>query len=281
MILSKDSFSQLDSWLASELLRRRKEFYFVRTFMDRALEEEQRDNDVIIKEKNEEGELTEEMETFMRGIREYCVKGLQFSNNEKVEIYLVSNWYPEKFEFSKLVLAMSNHFSDIQREAFLFSTNMATEEIYKAKKEILRKRIIHVALGSGVAGAVPIPGSGLLVDIPLIMREIQFYKVQFNLDASDLKTNEKLAGILKSLPEIGSKAYVLSLVTKSLASEVMEETSKVLSWVTLGLTSVLAGAASFGSTYYILTKELDKIADLSKKILNLRLESMVEKMKLQ
>ena len=113
------------------------------------------------------------------------------------------------------------------------------------------------------------------------MREIQFYKVQFNLDASDLKTNEKLAGILKSLPEIGSKAYVLSLVTKSLASEVMEETSKVLSWVTLGLTSVLAGAASFGSTYYILTKELDKIADLSKKILNLRLESMVEKMKLQ
>ena len=249
--------------------------------MDRALEEEQRDNDVIIKEKNEEGELTEEMETFMRGIREYCVKGLQFSNNEKVEIYLVSNWYPEKFEFSKLVLAISNHCSDIQREAFLFSTNMATEEIYKAKKEILRKRIIHVALGSGVAGAVPIPGSGLLVDIPLIMGEIQFYKVQFNLDASDLKTNEKLAGILKSLPEIGSKAYVLSLVTKSLASEVMEETSKVLSWVTLGLTSVLAGAASFGSTYYILTKELDKIADLSKKILNLRLESMMEKMKLQ
>lgn len=249
--------------------------------MDRALEEEQRDNDVIIKEKNEEGELTEEMETFMRGIREYCVKGLQFSNNEKVEIYLVSNWYPDKFEFSKLVLAMSNHFSDIQREAFLFSTNMATEEIYKAKKEILRKRIIHVALGSGVAGAVPIPGSGLLVDIPLIMREIQFYKVQFNLDASDLKTNEKLAGILKSLPEIGSKAYVLSLVTKSLASEVMEETSKVLSWVTLGLTSILAGAASFGSTYYILTRELDKIADLSKKILNLRLESMMEKMKLQ
>ena len=249
--------------------------------MDRALEEEQKDNDVIIKEKDEEGELTKEMETFMRGIREYCVKGLQFSNNEKVQIYLISNWYTEKFEFSKLVLAMSNHFSDIQREAFLFSTNMGTEEIYKAKKEIIRKRIIYLALGSGVAGAVPIPGSGLLVDIPLIMREIQFYKTQFNLDAADLKTNEKLKGILKSIPEIGTKSYVLSLVTKTLASEVVEETSKVLSWVTLGVTSLLAGAASFGSTYYILTRELDKIADLSKQILNCRLESLMEKMKLQ
>ena len=249
--------------------------------MDRALEEEQKDNDVIIKEKDEEGEITKEMETFMRGIREYCVKGLQFSNNEKVQIYLVSNWNTKKFEFSKLVLAMSNQFSDIQREAFLFSTNMDTEEIYKAKKEILRKRIIYVALGSGVAGAVPIPGSGLLVDIPLIMREIQFYKMQFNLDATDLKTNEKLGGILKSIPEIGTKSYVLSLVTKTLASEVVEETSKVLSWVTLGLTSLLAGAASFGSTYYILTRELDKIADLSKQILNWRLESLMEKTKLQ
>lgn len=249
--------------------------------MDRALEEEQKDNDVIIKEKDEEGELTKEMETFMRGIREYCVKGLQFSNNEKVQIYLISNWYTEKFEFSKLVLAMSKHFTDIQREAFLFSTNMGTEEIYKAKKEIIRKRIFYVALGSGVAGAVPIPGSGLLVDIPLIMREIQFYKTQFNLDAADLKINEKLKGILKSIPEIGTKSYVLSLVTKTLASEVVEETSKVLSWVTLGVTSLLAGAASFGSTYYILTRELDKIADLSKQILNLRLESLMEKMKLQ
>ena len=57
MILSKYSFSQLGSWLASELLKRGKEFYLVRTFMDRALEEEQIDNDVIIKEKNEEVNL--------------------------------------------------------------------------------------------------------------------------------------------------------------------------------------------------------------------------------
>ena len=279
MVLSKDTFSELDSWLASELHQRGKKFFFVRTFMDRTLEEEEQDNDVIIKEKDEKGEFTTDMIEFMTKIREDCCKGLKFSKIEDVQIYLISNWHKHRFEFSKLLLAMSDHFSTIQKEAFLYSTNVGTEEIYKAKKEILQKRIFFAALGSGVAGAMPFPGSGLMVDIPLIMTEIDFYKTQFNLDDNSLKTyfnHEELAGLVKSIASAGTSAYVTNLFKSALASEVMEESSKMLTWVTLGLTSVIAGTASFGTTYYVLNKELDKIIEFSKQLLHLKLKTMME-----
>ena len=141
----------------------------------------------------------------------------------------------------------------------------------------MQRRILYAALLSGAAGAVPIPGSGLAVDVPLLINEIKSYKEQFNLDAPNLETdlnNEKLASLLKSIASMGTKSYILGVIAKTVESEVVEEPSKVLSWVTLGITSVVSAAASFGSTYYILTKELEKIADLSKRYLDLKVEDI-------
>ena len=279
MVLSKDTFSELDLWLASELHQRGKKFFFVRTFMDRTLEEEERDNDVKIEEKDEKGEFTTEMVTFMTNIREYCCKGLKFSNIEDVPIYLISNWHPERFEFSKLLVAMSNQFSTIQKEAFLYSTNVETEEIYKAKKEILQKRIVYAALGSGIAGAVPIPGTGLVVDITLIMREIGFYKAQFNLDDHSLSAyfnHKELADLVTTIASAGTHAYVTNLLTSAVAPGILEEYSKLFAWLTFGLTSAFAGATSFGAMYYILSKELDKIVEFSKELLDSKLKTIVE-----
>ena len=280
LILSKDSSSPLDSWLVRELCKRGKKFFYIRTFMDRALEEEQRVNITIIKEKDEKGKNTREMEIFMRGVREDCVKELRISNFQDVPIYLVSSWYPERFEFAELLLAMSNQFSAIQREVFLFSTKMYTEEILKGKKEILQKRIFYAALGSGVAGAIPIPGSGTLADVPLIMKEIGFFKEQFQLDCHTLdincENNKKLGGLLDLIDSVGTKSYVLKIVSETVASQVVAETSKMFSWATIGVTLAFAGATSFGSTYYILTRELDKIVDISNEILNLKIEEMMK-----
>ena len=246
--------------------------------MDRALEEEESDERMKIKERDQDGNLSNEMKTFMNDMRDDCAKGLQFTSQTIIPIYLVSNWYPERFEFSKLILAISDYFPGIQKEALLLSTNLCTGEIFKAKKKIMKKRILYAALLSGAAGAVPIPGSGLAVDVPLVINEIKFYKEQFNLDAPNLETdlnNEKLASLVKSIASIGTKSYVLGVVAKTVVSEVVEESSKTLSWVTLGITSVVSAAASFGSTYYILTKELEEIADLSKKYLDLKVETMM------
>ena len=143
----------------------------------------------------------------------------------------------------------------------------------------MRKRILYAALLSGAARAVPIPGSVLAVDVPLVINEIKFYKEQFNLDAPNLENdfnNEKLASLVKSIASMETKSHVLGVVAKTVVSEVVEETSKALSWVTLGITSVVSPAASFGSTYYILAKELEKVADLSKRYLDLKVETMMK-----
>lgn len=284
LILSKDCFTEVDAWLAKELRERKKGFFFIRTFLDMDLEKWQRDNGLKIKEKNEEDEITTEMENFMEKVREYCLNKLQF-NTKKVHVYLVSNWFPNSFEFSKLALAMSNHFSEFQREAFLFSLKVGTTEIFKAKKEALRKRILYAAFTSGVANAIPIPGTDLVADIAVLMREIAFFKKIFSLDTSILNTrleNDKITSLLSTYVSIGNEGYVMALLAKSVTLEIVEESTKLASWAAgAGLTSFIAGAASFGSTYYILTRELDKIAKLSNDYLKIKLEKMVKKAKIE
>ena len=276
LILSKDSFSELDSWLASELARAGKGYFFVRTFMDRALEEEEFDKRISIKERDLNGNPSEQMKGFMNEMRNYCATELELTSQTQIPIYLVSNWYPERFEFTDLILSISKRLPELQKEALLLSTKLCTENIFKAKKEILKKRVLFAALLSGAAAAVPIPGTGWFVDVPLIICEVKFYKEQFGLDAANLNTgNEKHENIRKYMASVGTKRYVLGLLAKNAVSDAVEITSQALSWVSLGITSALSAAASFGSTFYILTTELDKIADLSKTYLDLKVEAMM------
>lgn len=278
--MSQDIFTNLDSWLADELRKRGKRFFFVRTHMDFTVLKHERINKIKIKEKNEQGEITEQMKALMGKVRDECAKGLKIHSEEKNQIFIISNWYSRMFEFSKLLIAISGDLSKLQREAFLYSSRTETKEIYEAKKKALQDRIILVSFCSGIAGAVPIPGSSLVVDTLLIMREIKFYKAQFNLDDPTfnniIKYRPEASSLLNKIATIGTKAYVLGLVGKSVATSILEETAKVFSWFTLGTTSAVLGLTSYGSTYYILTRELDEIADLSSQLLDLKLERMMK-----
>ena len=277
LILSKDSFSELDSWLANELARAEKGYFFVRTFIDRALEEQEFDKRISIEEKDSNGNPSKEMKKFMSNIRNYCAEGLQFTNQTQIPIYLVSNWYPERFEFPELVLSISKRLPKMQKEALLLSTRLCTEKIYNAKKEILKKRAFFVALLSGAAGAVPVPGTGLLVDVPLVINEVKLYKEQFNLDATNLNTgDQKLENFKEFMASVGTELYVIGLLAKSAIFDAVQITAQVLSWVSSGITSALSAATSYGSTYHILVTEIDKIADLSKTYLDLKLEAMMK-----
>ena len=276
LILSKDSFSELDTWLASELGKAGKGYFFVRTFMDRALEEEEFDKHISIKEKDLDGNPTEEMKKFMSDMKNYCAEGLQFTNQMEIPIYLVSNWYPERFEFPELILSISKRLPEIQKKALLLAVKLGTEKIYQTKKEILKKRALSVALLSSAVEAVPFPGTGLIVDLPLVINEVKLYKKQFNLDAPNLNTGDKKhKDFMNTIASVGTKSYVIDLLAKRALSDAVRITAQVLSWVTVGITSVLSAAASFRSIYYILTTEIDKIAELSKIYLDLRVEAMM------
>ena len=154
--------------------------------MDNAVKESMYDNNIHIREKDEAGNLTNEMKEFIykevEEVRTYCRRGLEFSKNDDVPIYCISNHFPERFEFSKLILDMGSHLPEIQKQALTLSTIICTEEIFRAKKEILKKKIKYYAALSGLAGAIPVPGIDLLVDVPLIMCTLKSFKQQFDID---------------------------------------------------------------------------------------------------
>ena len=186
LIFGKDSYTDADISIATNLKKRGKNFFFVRTFMDTAIEEAMFDKNIKIKKEDEAGNLTREMQAFMNQemeiIRGYCRKGLEASGHDDVPIYCISNRQKDRFEFSKLVLDIASHLSEIQKDAFTLSANIFTEEVFKAKKKILKKKIKYYAAISGAAGAIPLPGVDLLIDIPLILSKIKFFKQQFNID---------------------------------------------------------------------------------------------------
>ena len=70
--------------------------------MDRALEEEEYDKNMKIKERDQDGSLSNEMKTFMNEIRDYCAEGLQFTNQTIIPIYLVSTVILKGLNFQSL-----------------------------------------------------------------------------------------------------------------------------------------------------------------------------------
>ena len=154
--------------------------------MDNAVRESMYDNNINLREKDEAGNLTNEMKAFvdkeMEEVRTYCRKGLEFSKNDDVPICCISNHFPERFEFSKLILDIASHLPEIQKQALTLSMTICTEDIFRAKKNILKKKIKYYAALSGLAGAVPLPGVDLLVDVPLIVSTLKSFKQQFGMD---------------------------------------------------------------------------------------------------
>ena len=148
--------------------------------MDNAVRESMYDNNINLREKDEAGNLTNEMKAFvdkeMEEVRTYCRKGLEFSKNDDVPIYCISNHFPERFEFSKLILDIASHLPEIQKQALTLSMTICTEDIFRAKKNILKKKIKYYAALSGLAGV------DLLVDVPLIVSTLKSFKQQFGMD---------------------------------------------------------------------------------------------------
>ena len=58
MILSKDSFTENDTWLATQLRKSGKSFFFARTFMDETVRAAMRNKNVEFKTNDEHGNST-------------------------------------------------------------------------------------------------------------------------------------------------------------------------------------------------------------------------------
>ena len=69
--------------------------------------------------------------------------------------------------------------------------------------------------------------------------------------------------------------YISRLISRTAPSKIIEVTSQALAAYTFGLSLVVSAASSFRSTYYIITTELDKIADLAQRYLDFTVQTIL------
>ena len=104
--------TNIDVWIATYLNERGKHFFIVRAFMDQFIQDEIFDHKINIRERDEAGNLTNEMKAFMdqgtESARAYCREILKIIKKDDVPIYCISNYYKDRFEFSKLILDMAS-----------------------------------------------------------------------------------------------------------------------------------------------------------------------------
>jgi hypothetical protein len=68
-------------------------------------------------------------------------------------------------------------------------------QVLREKKTSLENRIPKLSIASAIAGAAPIPGVGLCVDVAILLKEINFYREQLGLTDDDIKKTAEILGL--------------------------------------------------------------------------------------
>ena len=246
--------------------------------MDETVRGAMRNKNVEFKTNDERGNSTKELEIFenqvMQEVKSYCHKKLDASKNGDAKVYLISNHFPEKFEFTKLILELQNHLPDIQKEALIFSTKSFFLEHIKEKKSLLQKRITNIATLSGLAGTNPIPLLSFSANIPLIMGELNFYKEQFQIDY-DNYSHGNIAKkaynkqVLACMAQFGTQTLVATALEKFANITPVKEAVKAIidEYTPTAVSAAIGGVLSFVTTYYLLSIELDNFEKLAEEAL--------------
>ncbi|XP_060584625.1 interferon-gamma-inducible GTPase 10-like [Ruditapes philippinarum] len=262
LIFSSERFLENDGWLAKEIRKMDKRFYFVRTkvFLDISNEAKGR-------------AFPRSRDDILSHILIDCLQNLEGYGISDSPVYLIDNFEPYDFDFGRLQAKLIEDAPQLKREALAFSIIGQTQEIMLQKKKELEKRIPIISLASAVAGAVPIPGFGTAVDAGLMIKEIMFYREQFGLTEDAIKKSAVMLGVrteeLKSQLDMKelfincTKKGVLALCNAFLISQAAEEATKFVLPV---IGSAIAGILSYKSTSYCMTKILEGMYEDALKI---------------
>jgi uncharacterized protein (DUF697 family) len=214
-------------------------------------------------------------EKLLEVIREDCTKHLTTAKVKSVEVFLIDNRRPQDYDFEILTTRlMDRGLSDEKkRNALILSLSVMTKAVIKEKKNLLEKRIWKVAVASAVAGAIPIPGIGALVDVPLMVAELMKYRRQFGL--TDERLQIKASKSTKTVAlELFKKygIYCAQLVAVLAADEALESAVKI--GIPL-IGSVISGVLSYNFTAAALRKLLNEVANDAERLCEETVEELL------
>ena len=128
LILTTCRFTENDLKLAKIVKEMGKPFFLIRTKID---------HDVTPNDTEQRRAPINEQEV-LEEIRSYCYANVKDLIHSEVDIFLISNYQREKWDFDRLIEAIENVLPDRQRECLILSLTNVTRECIKRKANHFR-----------------------------------------------------------------------------------------------------------------------------------------------
>uniref|UniRef100_A0A672QBA7 Interferon-inducible GTPase 5-like n=1 Tax=Sinocyclocheilus grahami TaxID=75366 RepID=A0A672QBA7_SINGR len=253
--------------LATEIMKMKKRFYFVRSKIDLSIEAEKRKKNFDLK-------------NTLDIIRKDCLRKIGI---EDPVVFLIFGWEFGKYDLNVLQERMEKELPQHKRRVLMLALPNITLEINERKKKALEENIGKVAFLSACMAAVPVPGLSIAVDLAIIAVEIEKYCNTFGLDKESLeKLCEKYGKRLENVEGLINSAWYQRLCTGSIIA-ILREISFLITEDAVEsavrfipiLGSVAAGVMSYCTVSTMLKSALNEVAEDARKVLISLLETEV------
>ena len=173
LIVAANRFTENDAWLASEIQKQNKQFFFIRNKVNLDLQNEKRDHPNL--------NSTEVLDL----IRNDCISKLNGNiKQEKIPIYLISALLHDnnRWDFRKLVHDSIRESLRFKQELVINQLRSFSQTQIMKKADLVRSRIILASLLAAFSAAIPLPGIFLMSNMIIIEHESDIFKTALLLD---------------------------------------------------------------------------------------------------
>lgn len=183
LIVTSDRFQEYHSALAKYIMQAQKKFYFIRNKVDRDLKANAR-------RKSQRGLSDDDV---LDLIRDDCEKNLRNDQIEQPQIFLLSCFQTQCYDFPLLQMTLLEELEGHKRHALLLSIPNLSASLVRSKQKALAqdvwKKAIVACLSSVTRGSSPSP------IVPKLMETLKYYQQTFCLDTKSLHQLSNVTGI--------------------------------------------------------------------------------------
>ncbi|XP_072494079.1 uncharacterized protein [Notamacropus eugenii] len=264
LIISSSRFRVNDVKLAQKIRQMGKKFFFVRSKVDIDLLNEKKSKPKTFKEEN-----------VMQMIQKNCLQHLQDIGIEEPQVFLISSFELESYDFPKLKDDLAKELPEHKRRVFFLSLPNISKDIIDQKKANIQLRIWLEALKTGPWATMPFIGISKEDDIAQLKKLLANYQRKFGVDdASLLKISQASNKPLEEVKALIKSPHLLTIKKDEIISE------KLLSYAEIFCSvngSLLDTGLYFRKSYYTHLYFLEMVTNDAKILLNKLWETSEER----
>ncbi|XP_065276157.1 uncharacterized protein LOC135892356 [Emys orbicularis] len=274
IIMGLEEFTPRHAELAHEIQKAGKMCSFVRSKVDADLHDARHSRPSNYDE-----------EKILKDIRNHCIRCLEMGGMINPEVFLLSAFELEKYDFPLLRASMEKDLPGNKKGALILALPNSSLQILQKKKEALQKQIWKIALASTLITVFHMPVVSTILDVTILLTCMRYYCQVLGLD--DVSFTALVRQFGKPAEEL--KAVMKPLLTKEISiNVVLQLLSSVGCGILIGLDLFLwplrvlgfmlsggvaavgflgAGAISLATTYILLKTFLNGAAEDAQRIL--------------